>query len=229
MPIAHYVLSSIAHDLRSPLNAVIGFSRIMIKGLDGPLSDMQLADLEAIYTNGQMMLEMVNEIIDLGKTEAGTLAPGDAQVYLEPVIEKLITQVEPQAGDIQIVSEPGDLLISVQAEGAHIEQLLTDLVNVAMHCIESGRITIKTESDGQTTTVQITALASNELAPNAAHVLQAFETAGRSAEHRVDILSLKLLVCQKRVALYDGTLAIATPSDAEMTMTIQMPTTRRQT
>ena len=42
-----HVVASIAHDLRSPLNAVLGFSRVLLKGIDGPLSDQQTADLEA--------------------------------------------------------------------------------------------------------------------------------------------------------------------------------------
>ncbi|MBN1582263.1 MAG: HAMP domain-containing histidine kinase [Anaerolineae bacterium] len=230
-PIAHHVLSSIAHDLRSPLNAIIGFSRIMIKGLDGPLSDMQLTDLEAIYTNGQMMLEMVNNVIDLGKAEAGSLTPGNAQVYLEPVVEKVISQAASRIPDdmIQIESESSDLLISVQVEETHIQQLLVDLLSVAIHFVQAGRIVLKLESDRSNAILSIVGTATEALSPGVSGVVEAYRSGGQSPEHRIDNESLKLLVSDKRVALYRGSFWIDMPSDNEFVLAFQIPTIRSQT
>jgi K+-sensing histidine kinase KdpD len=230
-PIAHHVLSSIAHDLRSPLNAIIGFSRIMIKGLDGPLSDMQITDLEAIYTNGQMMLEMVNNVIDLGKAEAGSLTPGSTQVYLEPVVEKVISQVAAQSPDdtIQIESKSSDLLISVQVEESHIQQILIDLLSVAAHFVQAGRIVLKLESDRSSVTFRIVGTATEALSPGVSHAVEAYRSGGQSTEHRIDNESLKMLVSDKRIALYGGSFWIDVPSDNEIVLAFQIPTIRSQT
>ena len=82
------IVASIAHDLRSPLNAVIGFSRVMLKGIDGPLSEMQATDLQAVYANGQAMLEMVDDLIDLAKAESGWLTPVPALVHVPLLVQK---------------------------------------------------------------------------------------------------------------------------------------------
>jgi K+-sensing histidine kinase KdpD len=230
-PIAHHVLSSIAHDLRSPLNAIIGFSRIMIKGLDGPLSDMQLTDLEAIYTNGQMMLEMVNNVIDLGKAEAGSLAPGNTQVYLEPVVEKVVARVASKVSGemVQFETESSDLLISVQAEESHIQQTLVDLLTVAAQFVQAGRVALKLESDRSNVTFRIVGTATEALSPGVSHTVEAYRSGGQSTEQRIDNESLKLLVAHKRVALYGGSFWIDMPSGNQIVLAFQIPTIRPQT
>lgn len=228
---AAHILSSIAHDLRSPLNAVIGFSRIMIRGLDGPLSDMQIADLEAVYTNGQMMLDMVNNLIDVGKIEAGTLSPGNSQVYLEPIIEKAIAQLEATLQDkpIQIESQAQDLLISVRADESHIQQTLADMLAVAVHTVEAGTIKLAVEGDRQQATMRVIGYAPEGLTPDTPHLLAAFKSGGRSTEHRIDLFSLKLLAVEKRIGLYGGRFQVKMLSDGEIVLSFQMPTIRPQT
>src|SRR3974377_216516 len=73
-------LANMSHELRTPLNSIIGFSRVMLRGIDGPLTDMQQTDLTSIYTPGQHLLGLINNILDLSKIEAGKM-----ELAIEPV------------------------------------------------------------------------------------------------------------------------------------------------
>ncbi|HEC34018.1 MAG TPA: GAF domain-containing protein, partial [Chloroflexi bacterium] len=66
-------LANMSHELRTPLNSIIGFSRVILKGIDGPLTDLQRQDLEAIYNSGQHLLGLINDILDISKIEAGRM------------------------------------------------------------------------------------------------------------------------------------------------------------
>ena len=63
-------LANMSHELRTPLNSIIGFSRVILKGIDGPLTEMQETDLSAIHHSGQHLLGLINDILDLSKIEA---------------------------------------------------------------------------------------------------------------------------------------------------------------
>ena len=64
-------LANMSHELRTPLNSIIGFSRIILKGIDGPTTQAQQEDLQSIHSNGQHLLNLINEILDMAKIEAG--------------------------------------------------------------------------------------------------------------------------------------------------------------
>ncbi len=224
-PIAHYVLSSIAHDLRSPLNAVIGFSKIMINGLDGPLSDIQMTDLQAVYDNGKQMLDMVNHIIDLAKIETGTLTADDEVVYLDPLTEKAVSQAQAflQNRDIQLKPELEDLLLSVQGDETQLKQALVDLIAVMAHWIEAGTLTLHAGRQEQHMIIRVQGHAQDTLSPDTQPIIQAFESAGASLDHRVDALSLKLLVSQKRIGMHGGTLQARIDSATDCALICQLP------
>ncbi|MCZ7545272.1 MAG: hypothetical protein M5R40_17900 [Anaerolineae bacterium] len=59
------------HDFRTPLNSIIGFSRVILKGIDGPINDVQAEDLTSVHDGGQQLLAMFNEVIDMAKLETG--------------------------------------------------------------------------------------------------------------------------------------------------------------
>lgn len=66
-------LANMSHELRTPLNSIIGFSRVMLKGMDGPLTEMQEQDLNTIYNSGTHLLNLINDILDQAKIEANEL------------------------------------------------------------------------------------------------------------------------------------------------------------
>jgi PAS domain S-box-containing protein len=75
-------LANMSHELRTPLNSIIGFSRVILKGIDGPVTDMQQQDLTAIYNSGQHLLGLINDILDLARIEAGKMELNFEEVHL---------------------------------------------------------------------------------------------------------------------------------------------------
>ena len=85
-------LANMSHELRTPLNSIIGFSRVIMKGIDGPVTDLQQQDLSAIYNAGQHLLNMINDILDISKIEAGKMELAFDDVEL-PALSKAFYQL----------------------------------------------------------------------------------------------------------------------------------------
>jgi signal transduction histidine kinase len=219
------VLASIAHDLRSPLNAVIGFSRIMLKGIDGPLSDMQAADLEAIHTNGNTMLAMVDSLIDLAKAEAGWLQPSPTAVHIHPLIEKVVslTSAAAKAQQVELDYTPGEVARPVDVDQYQVQKAIERLIAATMNLIGSGKVTLWATSDGERALVHLTGVNPGGISPEAAHSLEAFRTAGTSDEHRVDPTALQLLVSKHLLALNEGSFEIEASSETEIRLALCLP------
>ena len=83
-------LANMSHELRTPLNSVIGFSRVILKGIDGPINETQEQDITAIYNSGMHLLSMINEILDLSKIEAGKMELQIEDVSILDVINSVI-------------------------------------------------------------------------------------------------------------------------------------------
>jgi signal transduction histidine kinase len=78
-------MSRMSHDLKTPINAITGFSRVILKGIDGPITDFQQEDLTSIYEAGQRLLNMINDIFSVRKRDAArtlVYAPPFAAVEL---------------------------------------------------------------------------------------------------------------------------------------------------
>ncbi|NIV33341.1 MAG: GAF domain-containing protein, partial [Anaerolineae bacterium] len=80
-------LANMSHELRTPLNSIIGFSRVMLKGIDGPLTELQAADLQSIHNSGQHLLSLINSILDMSKIEAGKMELAIEELALPPVLD----------------------------------------------------------------------------------------------------------------------------------------------
>jgi len=84
--IKNQFMANMSHELRTPLNSIIGFSRVILKGIDGPVNETQAQDLTAIYNSGQHLLSLINNILDLSKIEAGKMELQLSDVNIADVI-----------------------------------------------------------------------------------------------------------------------------------------------
>ncbi|MBN1582584.1 MAG: GAF domain-containing protein, partial [Anaerolineae bacterium] len=139
-------LATMSHELRTPLNSIIGFSRVMLKGIDGPLNEMQKTDLEAIYNNGQNLLRLINDVLDQSKIDAGKmelLLENDVDV--SDLLDKEVRgTLAVQIGEkpIEPVLNVASDMPAIRADSTRIRQVLRNLMSNAAKFTEEGSITV---------------------------------------------------------------------------------------
>lgn len=140
-------LANMSHELRTPLNSIIGFSRVIIKGIDGPINDIQEQDLGAIYNSGQHLLSLINDILDLSKIEAGKMSLAFEDLVLADLVNSVMSTATGLVKDkpIKLKQDIPDDLPIVKADTTRIRQVLLNFISNAAKFTEEGSITVKAE------------------------------------------------------------------------------------
>ncbi|MBV6395551.1 MAG: Sensor histidine kinase RcsC [Anaerolineales bacterium] len=140
-------LANMSHELRTPLNSIIGFSRVILKGIDGPISDLQQQDLLAIHNSGQHLLGLINDILDLSRIEAGKMELTFDEVHLHELIAGVMSTAVGLVKDkaIQLQREIPESLPAVRADSMRIRQVLLNLLSNASKFTDDGTITVTAE------------------------------------------------------------------------------------
>jgi PAS domain S-box-containing protein len=140
-------LANMSHELRTPLNSVIGLSQVLREAYFGPLTDKQREYVDTIAAAGQHLLDLINDILDLSKIEAGRL-----DLHLEPVeivalarasLDIIRQRAIEQALELPFEAPPELEGLTIQADRTKLRQVLYNLLaNAAKFTPEGGRITL---------------------------------------------------------------------------------------
>jgi two-component system cell cycle sensor histidine kinase PleC len=139
-------LANISHELRTPLNAIIGFSEIMSEGGLGHMGPEKYAEYgRDIHASGQFLLNVINDILDMSKIEAGRMEIHPEVVNLSEIAEETIRIIEPQAGDKDIsVSTEFEPALVIAADRRAIKQVLMNILSNAVKFTPAGgRVAVK--------------------------------------------------------------------------------------
>lgn len=141
-------LANMSHELRTPLNSIIGFSKVILKGIDGPITDTQREDLTAIYNAGQHLLGLISDMLDISRIEAGKLDLSFEQVQVEEIIEGVAATAVGLVKDkpIELISDVPADLPAITADRIRVRQVLLNLVSNAAKFTEEGQIAISARS-----------------------------------------------------------------------------------
>lgn len=145
-------LANMSHELRTPLNSILGFAEVMREGLDGPLTERMETDLGIIYSNGQHLLNLINDILDMAKIEAGKMSLSPERFNMQELLEEVMAITTPLARDkdlsLALDADPTAPLY-LEADRIRMRQVMINLVNNAIKFTEAGRITLRAvETDG---------------------------------------------------------------------------------
>ena len=145
-------LANMSHELRTPLNSIIGFSRVILKGIDGPVTDLQQQDLEAIHNSGQHLLDMINDILDLSKIDAGKMELNIEEVQLGEVIDSVMSTAGGLVKEkpIRLVNNTPANLPNVYADRTRIRQVMINLLSNAAKFTDEGTVTVDTSISSNT-------------------------------------------------------------------------------
>ncbi len=140
-------LATISHELRTPMNAIIGFSQFLLRPKFGALSDPQRDMVQRILNNGKHLLGLLNEVLDFSKIESG-------QLELKPQIYDILTVVNSTAGEMMAQASMKKLSLSVTnklddsivySDPLRVKQILANLLSNAIKFTKVGGINIEVE------------------------------------------------------------------------------------
>jgi len=147
-------LTNMSHALRTPLTSIIGFSRLMLKELDGPLTDMQRADLATIHEGGQQLLELINDMLELSELELETGPVAVDEVDLGGMIDGVMATARALALNkpVTLSEEVADGLPTLYTDGRRVRRVLLAMMSNAVRITRDGSIQLwATAADGRVT------------------------------------------------------------------------------
>jgi signal transduction histidine kinase len=199
-------LASMSHELRTPLNAVIGFSEVLLDQLFGEVNDRQAEYLRDIWNSGRHLLELLNEILDLSKVEAGKMRLEPQRFEVAPVLEYSLGLVRQRAIDHGITLELllPDEVGAVHADELRFKQVLVNLLsNAVKFTPDGGRVTVAARRLGEELQVTVADTGPGVPLEERERIFESFQQGGRGAP-KEEGTGLGLTLSRRIVELFGG-------------------------
>jgi PAS domain S-box-containing protein len=145
-------LANMSHELRTPLNSIIGYSEVLLDGVDGDLTEEAIEDVEAIHGSGQHLLAIINDILDLAKIEAGQMHVDPREVSITDFVGEIVhsAQILVRDKEVALTLADGQTVPTVFADPIRLRQIIWNLVSNAVKFTEKGSVTVSMGMENNT-------------------------------------------------------------------------------
>ncbi|HEU0296304.1 MAG TPA: ATP-binding protein [Anaerolineales bacterium] len=203
-------LANMSHELRTPLNSILGFTDVMLEGLDGPLTDYMNNDLRLIQKNGQHLLHLINDVLDMAKIESGRMNLHPEKFTVHSVLDEVTNITSTLASEKNIalfIEEGSDQEVEIYADNTRIRQVMINLVNNAIKFTLNGKISMRvSRPDGATALITVKDTGIGIPPDKLEAVFQEFTQVDTSTTRKVGGTGLGLPISRRLVEMHGGRL-----------------------
>ncbi len=224
-------LTNMSHELRTPLNAVIGFSDVLEQKLFGELNERQAEYVRDISSSGKHLLDLVNEILDLSKVEAGRMELEKSDFVLADTIHAALAFVRDRAARhrIQLAAEVPADLGTVTADERKIRQVLLNLLsNAVKFTPDGGWIGVAARRDDAEVRVSVRDTGIGIAPEDQPAVFEEFRQVGRAQERSREGTGLGLTLAKRFVELHAGRIWLESDVGKGSTFSFALPVLARE-
>jgi signal transduction histidine kinase len=215
-------LAALSHELKTPLNAILGFTDVLLADVEGPLSDEARENLEMVKRSGITLKALIRDILDLSALESGelTLAKSLIDVYqvAEDVCREHRVRADEKGLGLELVGEHA----KAWADPLRVRQMIDNLVGNALKFTHKGKVSVLVESRDKETAVVV-----RDTGPGIASVEQTaifddYAQSGDSAARGAGS-GLGLAITRRLVRMHDGSITLSSRLGEGATFTVLLP------
>ena len=222
-------LANMSHELRTPLNAIIGFSQIIKDGLMGPGKPIYAGYARDIFQAGEHLLEIINNILDLSKIEAGKTELRDELIDPVKIVDDSLVAVRVQAAakHLELAADVPPGTPFIRGDTVRIRQVLLNLVSNAVKFTEAGHVRVSLAFDAASGLTFVVADTGIGMAPEEiGKALEPFGQVDNAVSKKYAGTGLGLPLAKNLVVLHGGRLEIASVAGAGTIITVRLPPER---
>ena len=223
-------LASMSHELRTPLNAVLGFSEVLLEGMFGEINERQEEYLRDIHGSGKHLLELLNEVLDLSKVEAGRMELEYTSFDLGALLGGAVSMLRERAvlHGIELGVEVGDGVDQVYADELRLKQVLLNLItNAVKFTGDGGSVVVRAVRDGADINITVTDTGIGVPEADRERIFESFQQGGRGSS-REEGTGLGLTLSRRIVELLGGHMWLETEVGRGSTFGFSIPARERQ-
>jgi signal transduction histidine kinase/DNA-binding response OmpR family regulator len=220
------LLANMSHELRTPMNAIIGFTSLLLDDRSLQLHERHRGNLERVARNARNLLELINNVLDLSKLEAGRM-----EVYAEPadvrdVIERALAIVEPlkENRPVHLGFTVEDHLPALRTDRMKLQQALINLLSNALKFTASGEVNVRAERAGPNRVrISVSDTGQGISEADLPKIFEEFRQVGRAAHSARSGTGLGLAITRRLVELLGGEVSVASRVGEGSVFTITLP------
>ncbi len=209
-------LSSVSHELRTPMNAILGFTELLLTDPDAPLTDVQDEFLTEVKKAGNHLLQLINQILDIGRIESGRLELAPETIELNAFLSETLTMLEAHAEtyrvEIQLIPQPDAVLM--HTDPFRLRQVMINLINNGVKYNQpGGRVRVEILPGDSELCMQVTDDGIGMSPQQLEHIFEPFARVSKN-QHHIEGSGMGLAIVKKLVVLMKGRIDVESQEGA---------------
>jgi len=220
-------LANMSHELRTPLNSIIGFSGLIKDGIAGPVNKEQTKQLGMVYSSAKHLLELINEVLDLSKVEAGKLEVSNSRFELPSLLNELkdVMWLQAEAKGLGLDVDTKNVPAILFTDKSKLHQVLVNLIGNAVKFTEQGSISLTCWQQDNDVYLEIKDTGIGIAAENLDKIFDAFHQIESSDTRLHQGTGLGLTICSEFISLMGGKINVESQIGQGSKFTIILPST----
>jgi len=216
-------LAAVSHELRSPLNAVLGFAEVLMTEVDGPLTATAKEEVEQIRGSGAHLLELINDILEFSALESGQLRLTRGKVDVYQVATDVVREAGGVLGGRPVkLSVSGESGVFAHADPRRVRQILQNLVGNAIKFTQQGEVTVTVLGEGSRARVIVRDTGPGISPTERAMIFEEYRQAGDERTMRRGT-GLGLAITRRLVLMHGGMIQVESELGRGSTFEVTLP------
>jgi signal transduction histidine kinase len=220
-------LANMSHELRTPLNAILGFTQLILDDLYGEVPTALRDPLERMRSNGRHLLNLVNDVLDLSKIEAGQMSLSEGDYSLADVVQTVFITVEPLASAkrLKLTVDMPSNFPPAKGDERRIAQALLNLVGNAIKFTDAGEVAIKAVAAEKFFVVSVRDTGPGISANDQAKIFEKFQQADNLTTRKQGGAGLGLAIAKRFIEMHGGCISVESTVGEGSTFSFTLPAT----
>jgi PAS domain S-box-containing protein len=225
-------LANMSHEFRTPLNAILGYTHMLLNNVTGPVSDPQRKSLSRIDSNARHLLALINDILDITRIEAGRMPLNATTFGVGELFEEVQSELEPiiKRSNLAVATRVRGAVPPVRTDRQKVKQIVLNLLSNALKFTPAGAVTMTASYDARLRQVAIAVKDTGVGIPedDQVKVFEDFRQLDASPARGYGGTGLGLSICRRLAQILGGTIDLQSAPGQGSTFTLRLPAKARR-